>query len=602
MKQIKDTDQNTKQEKKDKGDSMVGAVTKGYEENFAALLEESYKKNQRFREGQVVSGIVVSVLKDKVLVDIGYKSAGYVPIIEFYDLKNELHIKPGDTIDVYLEQAEDEEGNIILSKERADKMKIWDTIALAFEKGDLVKGRIIDKVKGGLSVDIGIKAFLPGSQIDLVPIRDLNSLLGKVYEFKLLKFSKKRGNIVLSRRAILEKERENQKRDILEHLDEGQVLEGIVKNITDYGAFIDLGGIDGLLHITDISWGRINHPSDVLSVGKKIDVKIIKYDRENQRVSLGLKQTTEDPWRHAVNKYHVGDKITGKVVNVTDYGIFIEIAEGVEGLVHVSEMSWTKKVKNPLRMYKVGDEIQALILDIEMESRRISMGVKQLETNPWEELAKKYPVGSRVKGKIQNMTDFGIFLDLGHEVDGLIHISDISWTKKIKHPEEHFKKGDTIDAQVLSIDVEHEKFALGIKQLTEDPWPSINEKFSRGKRVQGTVARITDLGVFVDLGDDLEGLVYASEIKRDQTDETNLTQFKVGDALEASVVSIDDRERKIGLSLKKLKESEERKDYQAFLEKQGSGDVSLQDSLGEKELEKLKKVVTNKSTRDEETK
>ena len=601
MNETKNTQKNTNKAKKTQGDSMIEAVTKSSEDTFAALLEESYKNNQRFREGQVVSGTVVNVLKDKVLVDIGYKSEGYVPIAEFYDIKNELHIKEGDKIDVYLEQAEDEEGNIVLSKERADKMKIWDTIALAYEKGELVKGRIIDKVKGGLSVDIGIKAFLPGSQIDLIPIRDLNSLLGKVYEFKLLKFSKKRGNIVLSRRAILEQERENQKRDILEHLVEGQVLEGVVKNITDYGAFIDLGGIDGLLHITDLSWGRVNHPSDILSVGKKIDVKIIKYDRENQRVSLGLKQTTDDPWRNVPNKYHVSDRVKGKVVNVTDYGIFVELEGGIEGLVHVSEMTWTKKVKNPLRMYKIGDTVEALILDIESDSRRISMGIKQLEQNPWEELAKKFPVGSRVQGKIQNMTDFGIFLDLGHDIDGLIHISDISWTKKVRHPEEHFKKGDALEALVLSIDVDHEKFALGIKQLTEDPWPKIHEKFARGKRIKGTISKITDMGFFVDLGNDFEGLLYASEIKKDKEDETTVAQFKVGDEIEASVVTVDDRERKIGLSLKKLKENEERQNYEAFLEKQGSGDVSLEDSLGEQKLEKLKKVVT-KPTNDEETK
>src|SRR6184192_137788 len=435
-------------------------VIGGEEENFAAMLEESFKgkgttKGGELKENEIVRGSVVQVTKDYAVVDIGYKSEGQVPIQEFGLLEGKPNVKAGDKVDVLLESRENDTGMVVLSKEKADKMRIWDEISAACERDELVEGTIVGRVKGGLSVDIGVKAFLPGSQVDLRPIRNLDKLIGEKYKFKVIKFNKKRGNIVLSRRVLLEKEREELKKDTLQKLKEGAILTGIVKNLTDYGAFIDLGGIDGLLHITDMSWGRVGHPSELFKVNDDIDVIVLKYDPATERVSLGHKQLITDPWAAVMERYPVGARVGGKVVSLTDYGAFVELEAGVEGLIHVSEMSWSKRVKHPSKILNVGDTVDAMVLGVDPTARRISLGLKQVESNPWHDLADKYPVGSKITGKVRNLTEFGAFVEVEEEIDGLIHISDMSWSKRIKHPSEVLKKGDVVEAMVLNIDAEN---------------------------------------------------------------------------------------------------------------------------------------------------
>ncbi|OGR00890.1 MAG: 30S ribosomal protein S1 [Deltaproteobacteria bacterium RIFOXYA12_FULL_61_11] len=518
-------------------------------DNFAALLEEKERATQKFRSGEVVHGRIVKMLKDTALVDIGYKSEGLIPLQEFANPDGTLTIKEGDEIDVYLENTENRSGNLVLSKEKAESMKIWDEIAIAFENDQLVEGRIVERVKGGLSVSIGVKAFLPGSQIDLTPVRNLDALLGNVYKFKIIKFNKKRANIVLSRRALLEKEREQLKKETLKILEEGVILRGIVKNITEYGAFVDLGGIDGLLHITDISWGRVNHPSDVFSIGDEIKVKILKFDRETERVSLGLKQTTPDPWELAAAKYKIGDKVNGKIVSITDYGAFVELEQGIEGLIHISEMSWIKRVKHPSKMVALGDAVEVMILDVIPEKRRISLGMKQLEPNPWERIAQKYPIGSVVSGKIKNMTEFGLFIGLEEGVDGLVHISDLSWTRKVKHPSELFPKGrgQDIEAKVLNVDIEHERFALGIKQLSRDPWIDVHKMFEPSQMVEGMVDQVSEAEGIVLLENDIEGLVPGRELWDDENQPKH-PEFKQGEKIKLYVRKVDEKDRRVALS------------------------------------------------------
>jgi small subunit ribosomal protein S1 len=397
------------------------------------------------------------VTKEYVVVDIGYKSEGQIPISEFQNARGESALKPGDTVEVLLESRENDTGMVVLSKREADKLRVWDEISAAIERDEIVKGTIVGRVKGGLQVDIGVRAFLPGSQVDIRPVRNLDQYLGKDFEFKVIKFNKKRGNIVLSRRVLLEKQREEQKKETLKNLREGAVMKGVVKNLTDYGAFIDLGGIDGLLHITDMSWGRIGHPSEMFNVGDEVRVVVLKFDPTQERVSLGLKQIQEDPWHRADEKYPVGTRVNGKVVSLTDYGAFIEIEQGVEGLVHVSEMSWTKKVKHPSKMLEVGKKVDAVVLDIDPKAKRIALGMKQIEQNPWALLEDKYPIGSVIKGQVRNVTDFGVFVGVEEGIDGLVHVSDISWTQRVKHPGELYKKGDEVTAVVLNIDVENER-------------------------------------------------------------------------------------------------------------------------------------------------
>lgn len=543
-------------------------------EDFAAMFEQSLQNHGTdgvVQEGEIVKGTVIQLTKDFAIIDVGYKSEGQVPISEFTNARGELNIKVGDKVDVLLESREDDKGMVVLSKEKADKMRIWDEISSACERDEIVKGTIIGRVKGGLSVDIGVKAFLPGSQVDIRPVRNLDQYIGKEFEFKVIKFNKKRGNIVLSRRVLLEKQREEFKRETLTRLKEGAVLMGVVKNLTDYGAFIDLGGIDGLLHITDMSWGHVRHPSEVFNVGDEVRVAVLKFDPESERVSLGLKQIQEDPWHRADEKYPVGTRVKGKVVSVIDYGAFIEIEPGVEGLIHVSEMSWTKRVKHPSKMLNIGDEVEAVVLDIDPKAKRIALGMKQIAPNPWTLLEDKYPIGSVIKGQIKNVTDFGIFVGVEDGIDGLVHVSDISWTKHVKHPGEIFKKGDEVEAVVLNIDVENERFSLGIKQLLQDPWDTLAERMPVGSKVTGKVTKVTDFGAFVEIEQGIEGLVHVSELREERVDNPREV-VKEGDEVEVKIIDINTTDRKVALSVKALSRDGE-DDYREYLRRQ-SGDGS----------------------------
>jgi small subunit ribosomal protein S1 len=531
------------------------------ENSFMELYEKSLRSIQ---EGELVTGEIVMIGKEYVLVDIGYKSEGQIRISEFIEPDGTITAKVGDKIDVLLEKREDDDGRIILSKEKAAKIKIWDEIKNIYEEDRTVVGEIVARLKGGMAVDIGLQAFLPGSQIDLKPVRNFDSLIGTKHEFKILKYNKRRSNIVLSRRALLEKDRKVKRDQTMLDLREGAVLKGTVKNITDYGFFIDLGGIDGLLHITDISWGRVGHPSELYQVGDEITVKILKYDEEKERVSLGLKQLNPDPWINANTDYPINTKVKGKVVSLADYGAFIEIKEGIEGLIHVSEMSWTRKIRHPSQILKVGDEVEAVVLNIDSENKRISLGLKQVEPNPWKVIGEKYPIGTTIEGRIKNITDFGIFIGIDEGIDGLVHISDISWTKRIKHPSEVYKKGEEVQAVVLNIDEENERFSLGIKQLAIDPWDEIPERYKPGTRVTGTVTNITDFGVFVELEEGIEGLIHVSELTKDKSGNP-LSRFKVDDVIQAKVINIAKDDKKIGLSIRKLEEAEEKDMYRSYL-------------------------------------
>jgi small subunit ribosomal protein S1 len=544
-----------------------------FEGSFEALFENSLKE---LKAGNVVVGTVVQINPDSVVVDVGGKSEGLIPSNEFLDEHGQVKtdIKVGDQFDVLIERTENENGLISLSKEKADRQKIWN----ALEENAVVEGRILSRIKGGLSVDIGVNAFLPGSQVDLRPVRNLDKMLGETYEFKIIKLNKRRGNIVLSRRVLLEEQRENMRGDTLKQLEEGQVVEGAVKNLTDYGAFIDLGGIDGLLHITDMSWGRVTHPSDILNVGDKIDVKILKFDREKERVSLGLKQIAPDPWSDVEAKFPVGKKVVGKVVSLTDYGAFIELEEGVEGLIHVSEMSWTKRIKHPNKVLSIGDEVESVVLALDIPNRRISLGLKQVEPNPWEVVGEKFPIGTIIEGQVKNITDFGIFVGVDEGIDGLVHISDLSWTKRVKHPSELYKKGDLVRAVVLNIDRENERFSLGVKQLMADPWESIPVRFSPGTIIRGQVTSVTDFGIFLEVEEGIEGLIHVSEISKEKVD-TPKNFAKVGEDLEAVVLHVDTVERKIALSIKHLSDQKEKAEVDAFLGAQKNATSNFGDLL-----------------------
>jgi small subunit ribosomal protein S1 len=548
-------------------------------EDFAAMFAESEAKSGPVEEGKVVSGTVIQVAKDFVVIDIGYKSEGQVPLNEFIPAPGgEPQVKVGDRVEVLVESRENDTGMVVLSKEKADKMRIWDEISAACERDELVEGIIVGRVKGGLSVDIGVKAFLPGSQVDIRPVRNLDKLIGEKFKFKVIKFNKKRGNIVLSRRVLLEKEREELKKETLKNLKEGAILKGVVKNLTDYGAFIDLGGIDGLLHVTDMSWGRIGHPSEMFEVGQEVRVVVLKFDPATERVSLGLKQIQEDPWHRADEKYPIGSRVKGKVVSLTDYGAFIELEQGVEGLVHVSEMSWTKRVKHPSKLVNQGDAVEAVVLDIDPKAKRISLGMKQIEANPWTLLEDKYPIGSVIRGEVRNVTDFGIFVGVEEGIDGLVHVSDISWTERIKHPGEKFKKGDVVEAVVLNIDVENERFSLGIKQLASDPWTTLAERHPVGSKLKGKVTKVTDFGAFVELEPGIEGLVHVSEMK-DERVENPRDVVKEGDEIEIKVIDMDLQERKVALSIKALNRDGGEDDYREYLRKQGDGRARLGDLM-----------------------
>lgn len=525
-------------------------------ETFADLFEASISKTSRMREGDIISGTVLKVGRDNIIVDIGFKSEGLIPIHEFMDGTGEVSVKEGDSVDVFIETKENDAGLVSLSKEKADKLKVWDEISEACERDELIEGTITQRVKGGLSVTIkgGVKAFLPGSQVDLRPVRNLDKLLGQTFEFKVIKFNKKRGNIVLSRRVLLERERDRLKQKTLENLEEGQIVTGTIKNITEYGAFVDLGGIDGLLHITDMSWGRVNHPSEVFSVGDEVTVKVLKYNAETERVSLGLKQTQEDPWNTASAAYTPNTKVTGKVVSLTDYGAFIELEQGIEGLIHVSEMTWTKP-KHPSKILELGQEVETIVLDVDAQNKRISLGLKQLEADPWSIFTEKYNPGDIIQGKVRSLTDYGVFVGIEEGVDGMVHKSDLSWTQRINNPADFYRKGDEVEAIILSINHEEKKVSLGIKQLYEDPWSYIPTRYPEGTTLEVRVIAADEDGARVELEQGVEGFVPRGEISADMTVEPE-DVVKAGQIIAAQIVRLDEDDRIITVSLRAAEGSE----------------------------------------------
>jgi small subunit ribosomal protein S1 len=559
-------------------------------EDFQTLYEESLKT---IEEGQILRGIVVDITPDHVTVDVGLKSEGQIPMQEFLKKDKKVDVKIGDRIDVLLEKKDNEEGLLILSKEKADKVRVWRDISRSCREGEVLEGEIVSKVKGGLSVDIGgIFAFLPGSQIDLKPVRNLDVLIGKRLRFKVIKFNRKRNNIVLSRRILLDEERKVLREEILKNINEGESVEGTVKHLTDYGAFIDLGGLDGLLHITDIAWGRIGHPSERLSVGDRIKVKVLHFDREKEKVSLGLKQALPDPWDSVLEKYPTGFRTKGKVVNVTDYGVFVELEEGIEGLVHISELTWSKRMKHPTKVVRIGDEVDVMVLDCDPVKRRISLGMKQIEPNPWTLIEERYPVGTKVVGKVKTVTDFGIFVGFEGGVDGLVHVSEMSWTKKIRHPSELYKKGQEVEAVVLNIDSRNERFSLGIKQLAPDPWKDVARRYRKGEMVTGKVTNVTDFGAFVELEEGIEGLVHVSEMSREKIEKPS-DVVKVGEMVSATVLHIDPHEKRIGLSMKGLKEKVEEAEIEKYISNQGPASNTLGELIQE-EIERRGGELPNK--------
>jgi small subunit ribosomal protein S1 len=558
-------------------DDKQGAAAGGASE-FEAMFEESLRT---VKPGGVVKGRVVGITSTHVLIDVGYKSEGQTPIQEFMDRQGNLQVKVGDDVDVYFETEEGEGGGIIISRQRAENLKIWEELEAAFNEARGVEGKILGKVKGGFKVDVGVPGFLPGSHVEIRPSRNLDRFIGTTDRFLILKFNRARGNVVVSRRALLEQERDSLKQEILKILEEGVILEGTVKNITGYGAFVDLGGIDGILHISDMSWGRINHPSEIVQVGQKIQVVVLKFDTEKERISLGMKQLTPDPWHTVAQKFPIGARVQGKVISLMDYGAFVELESGIEGLIHISEMSWTRKVAHPSKILQVGQEVEVVVLNVDPGHRRISLGLKQIMANPWEAAKEKYPIGTVISGPVRNITDFGIFVGIEEGIDGLVHISDLHWNKKIKHPSELYKKGDVVEAKVLGVNVENERFSLGIKQMAPDPWQVVANRHPVGSKIKGQVTSVPDFGVFVRIDEGVEGLIHVSQLSSERVDKPS-SLYKVGDEVEAEVVSIDPADRKIGLSVRALRRSEERQEMESYLkrEKEG-GRFSFESLLGD---------------------
>jgi small subunit ribosomal protein S1 len=576
---------------------MEAPSQEGDLQTMSDMYEDSLR---RVQEGEVIKGLIVSITKDHVMVDIGYKCEGQIPIHEFTTPEGEITAVIGDQVEVLLEKKEDEEGTLLLSKDKASKIKVWEVISQAYHNEGILEGTVLAKVKGGLSVDLGgVTAFLPGSQVDLTPMRNTDHLVGQNLTFKVLKFNRKRRNVVLSRRVLLEKVKTEAKATLLATLEVGKVLEGVIKNITDYGVFVDLGGLDGLLHVTDLSWGRVRHPADLFKVGDTITVKVLHFDKETERISLGLKQLTPDPWTTVEEQYPVSLRVQGRVVSLTDYGAFVELAPGVEGLIHISEMSWTRKVRHPSQLLSVNDTVDTVVLDLDPQRKRISLGLKQVEANPWEVIGEKYPVGSVIEGRIKNITDFGVFIGIDEGIDGLVHISDISWIKRLKHPAELFKKGQVVQAKVLAIDKENERFSLGIKQLAPDPWESIEMRYPVGASVSGPITNITDFGLFVEVEEGIEGLVHVSEMGRDKQ---KMSTLKVGDAITAKVIHISSTDRRIGLSIRKLETDVEQSTFRDYLHSRQEATSNLgeilRESLGENELRKLEENKLEENKQD----
>ncbi len=533
-------------------------------EDFGQMFEESL---QSVKPGEIVRGRVVKIGSEFVTVDIGYKSEGHIPVSEFRLRDGRLSVQEGEEIEVFFDAADAEQEGIVLSRAKAEQHRVWHDIEEAYNTKTPIDGVIVGKVKGGLKVDIGVLAFLPGSHVDIRPVRDLDRFVGKKGQFAVLKFNRARANVVVSRRAVLELERANLRDETLKILEEGVIIEGTIKNITDYGAFVDLGGIDGLLHVTDMSWGRIGHPSEVISAGEKIQVVVLKYDGDRQRVSLGMKQLVPDPWNTVTERYAVEGHVNGKVVSLADYGAFVELEKGVEGLLHVSELSWTKRITHPSKLLTVGQDLEVVVLEVSPEHRRISLGLKQVGPNPWEQVRENHPVGTRIHGKIKSITDFGVFVEIEEGIDGLVHISDLHWTKKVKHPSELYKKGDEVDAVILGVDVENERVSLGIKQVISDPWLTLTQRHPVGSRIKGNVTSVTDFGIFVEIEEGIEGLVHISQLSTERVEKPS-TLFQVGKEVEAEVLHIDPREHKMGLSIKALRRTEERVEVETYLKRE----------------------------------
>ena len=546
-------------------------------ENFADLLAESFAENISV-EGSVVKGYVIEVSGDYAVIDVGLKSEGRVPLKEFGAPGQEAEIKSGDTVEVYVERMEDRDGQAVLSREKARREEAWIMLESAFEAQERVTGVIFGRVKGGFTVDLsGATAFLPGSQVDIRPVHDIAPLMGTPQPFQILKIDRRRGNIVVSRRAVLEESRAEARTELVSSLEEGQVLQGVVKNITDYGAFVDLGGVDGLLHVTDIAWKRINHPSEALTVGQTVDVQVIRFNQETQRISLGMKQLMSDPWEAASEKFPIGTKLTGRVTNITDYGAFVELDEGIEGLVHVSEMSWTKKNVHPGKIVSTSQEIEVMVLDIDLTKRRISLGLKQVQGNPWEDFAAANPAGTEIEGEIRNITEFGLFIGLSAEIDGLVHLSDISWEVTGEQALEGYTKGDMVKAKVLEIDIEKERISLGIKQMSEDPYAGLVDQVRKGETVTCTISEVTENGLEVRVGEGLTGFIRRADLARERA-EQRTERFAVEEKLDAVITSIDSKSRKLTLSVKAREINEEKQAMATF----GSSDsgASLGDILG----------------------
>jgi small subunit ribosomal protein S1 len=575
--------------------------SKEYDEDEYKRLLEMYDGTIRdIKEGEIVTGTVLSVTKDDVIVDVGFKSEGIIPLAEFTE---PINIAVGDTLDVYLEQIEDANGQLILSKQKADFVRVWDRIRDIHDAGEQVKGKVVRRIKGGLVVDImGVDAFLPGSQVALRQVPDFDALINTSLDLKIIKLNKSRRNIVVSRRVVLEEERESKRSALLREIAVGQVREGIVKNVTDFGVFIDLDGVDGLLHITDMSWGRIKHPGEMVSLGDRIRVKILDFDEKTSRISLGLKQLTPYPWENIEEKYPIGKKVTGTVVSITDYGAFVELEKGVEGLIHISEMSWTQHIKHPSKIMNVGDKIEAVVLSVDKENEKISLGIKQMEPDPWETIERKYPVGKIVSGKVRNLTAFGAFIELEEGIDGLIHISDMSWTRRVQHPSELMKKGDKIEIKILKIDHENRRISLGLKQLKDDPWPEISRKYSMGTDCLGTITRVMDRGVTVELDGEVEGFVPTHQLGKPDL-ENPADAFSEGEQIPLQVIEVDRSVHKIVLSVSAYYRKREKRELEQFLAKHPTHTVTVKDAISETSSESLQPppVSEAKAAREDET-
>jgi small subunit ribosomal protein S1 len=552
---------------------------------YEKLLQEYESKYQNLVEGQIIKGRVLKITDGEVFVDVGHKSEGIVPIREVLGPDGKVTVKPGDEISVLMEQNEEVDGYLLLSREKAERIRVWDLVESAYREDRVLTGRVVEKVKGGLSVDIGVRAFLPGSQVDIKPVRNLDHFVNQQIRVRILKLDQKKGNIVLSRKSVVEEELDTVRKDVHESLENHTPVKGTVKNITEYGAFVDLGGIDGLIHITDMSWGRVNHPSEIFNVGDQVDVLVLNYDPQNNKVSLGYKQLQPDPWLAVIEKYPIGTRVKGKVINLADYGAFVELERGVEGLIHISEMSWNEKIKHPSKILSVGNWIEAVVLSIDAASKRISLGLKQTEQNPWDALKEKYPTGTVITGRVKNITDFGVFVEVEEGIHGLIHISDLSWSKRAKNPNEYVRKGDRVAAKVLEIDPVKQRLSLGLKQMQPDIWSEFFRKYRVGDNVEGRIVNLTNYGAFVELEDGIEGLVHVSEMGMERV-ENPQEHFQLGDVVKAKIIKMDQSEKKIGLSIKEVQMEEERKMIESY---KSSDKVTLLDLAGGELIKPLDK-------------